>query len=39
AQIANPGDLIAPRGMTPIDAERRSTVIEAYRTNGAIAGN
>ena len=39
AQLANPGDLIAPRGMTPIDAERRSTVIEAYRTNGAIAGN
>ena len=39
AQIANPGDLIAPRGMTPIDAERRSTVIEAYRKNGAIAGN
>ncbi|MEM5471003.1 CpaD family pilus assembly lipoprotein [Hoeflea sp. AS60] len=39
AQIANPGDLIAPRGMTAIDAERRSTVIEAYRTNGAVAGN
>ncbi len=39
AQIANPGDLIAPRGMTAIDAERRSTVIEDYRTNGAIAGN
>lgn len=35
AQIANPGDLIAPRGMTPIDAERRSTVIETYRTDGA----
>jgi len=35
AQIANPGDLIAPRGMTPIDAERRSTVIETYRTSGA----
>jgi pilus assembly protein CpaD len=31
AQIANPGDLIAPRGMSPIDAERRSTVIETYR--------
>ncbi|MEM5493463.1 CpaD family pilus assembly lipoprotein [Hoeflea sp. AS16] len=39
AQVANPGDLIAPRGMTPIDAERRSTVIEAYRENGALAGN
>ena len=35
AQIANPGDLIAPRGMTPIDAERRSAVIETYRTGGA----
>lgn len=35
AQIANPGDLIAPRGMSAIDAERRSTVIESYRTNGA----
>lgn len=35
AQIANPGDLIAPRGMTPIDAERRSAVIEAYRAGGA----
>ena len=35
AQIANPGDLIAPRGMTSIDAERRSVVIEAYRDNGA----
>ena len=35
AQIANPGDLIAPRGMTPIDAERRSNVIETYRTGGA----
>ncbi|PHR23674.1 MAG: pilus assembly protein CpaD [Hoeflea sp.] len=38
AQIANPGDLIAPRGMTPIDAERRSTVIETYRTEGAGLG-
>lgn len=35
AQIANPGDLIAPRGMTSIDAERRSVVIETYRENGA----
>jgi pilus assembly protein CpaD len=39
AQIANPGDLIAPRGMTAIDAERRSTVIETYRTSGAALGN
>ncbi|MCY0149200.1 CpaD family pilus assembly lipoprotein [Hoeflea sp. G2-23] len=38
AQIANPGDLIAPRGMTPIDAERRSTVIESYRKDGSGLG-
>ena len=35
AQIANPADLIAPRGMTPIDAQRRDTVIDNYRKNGA----
>lgn len=39
AQIANPGDLLAPRGMTAIDAARRSKVIESYRTNGAGLGN
>lgn len=38
AQIANPGDLLGPRGMTPIDAERRSTVIDTYRTSGAGLG-
>lgn len=38
AQIANPGDLIAPRGMSAIDAERRSVVIESYRENGASLG-
>jgi pilus assembly protein CpaD len=32
AQIANPSDLIAPRGVTPIDAARRSTVIGLYRS-------
>ena len=37
AQIANPADLIAPRGMTPIDAERRNTAIEAYRDGTAEA--
>lgn len=31
AQIANPMDLIGPRGMSPIDAERRAVVIETYR--------
>ena len=34
AQIANPMDLVAPRGMSPIDAERRSVVIEDYRSDG-----
>ncbi|WP_288429033.1 CpaD family pilus assembly protein [uncultured Agrobacterium sp.] len=31
AQVANPMDLVGPRGMSPIDAERRSTVIDNYR--------
>jgi pilus assembly protein CpaD len=31
AQVANPSDLIAPRGMTPIDATQRATVISDYR--------
>lgn len=31
AQIANPEDLIAPRGMTPIDAARRNDAITEYR--------
>lgn len=31
AQIANPMDLVTPRGMSPIDAERRSNVIGLYR--------
>ncbi|WP_419907720.1 CpaD family pilus assembly protein [Hoeflea sp.] len=37
AQIANPSDLIAPRGMTPIDAQRRDVVIDNYRKNGSFA--
>lgn len=32
AQIANPTDLLGPRGMTPIDAERRTNVIDKYRS-------
>lgn len=32
AQIANPSDLVAPRGTTQADAERRNNVIEDYRT-------
>lgn len=35
AQLANPADLIAPRDMTPIDAQRRDTVIGLYRKNGS----
>nr|WP_040676755.1 CpaD family pilus assembly protein [Rhizobium mesoamericanum] len=31
AQVANPEDLIAPRGMTPIDATRRNAAIKEYR--------
>ncbi len=31
AQIANPMDLVGPRGMSPIDAERRAVVIDTYR--------
>jgi pilus assembly protein CpaD len=31
AQIANPEDLVAPRGMTPIDAARRNAAIKEYR--------
>ena len=34
AQIANPMDLVQPRGMSPIDAERRGNVIEDYREMG-----
>jgi len=31
ALVANPSDLLGPRGSTPIDAERRLKVIQAYR--------
>jgi pilus assembly protein CpaD len=34
AQVANPMDLVQPRGMTPIDAEQRTVVIQDYRENG-----
>lgn len=32
AMVASPLDLLYPRGMTPADATRRSTVLEKYRT-------
>jgi len=31
AQIANPADILAPQGLTPVDAGRRQTVIDKYR--------
>jgi pilus assembly protein CpaD len=31
AQVANPEDLIRPRDSTPVDAQRRTTVLDAYR--------
>ena len=34
-QIANPLDLVRPRGETPVDAARRATAIGNYQTNGA----
>lgn len=38
AMIANPADLLGPRGMTPIDAQRRNTAIENYRDGDFPAG-
>lgn len=32
AIVANPLDLVSPRGSTPADAERRSNVLEKYRS-------
>ena len=31
ASLEDPGDLVAPRGMTPSDAERRATMFSKYR--------
>nr|WP_316651441.1 CpaD family pilus assembly protein [uncultured Gellertiella sp.] len=39
AQIANPMDLVAPRQMSPIDAQRRTTVIGLYRNGKATGSN
>lgn len=39
AQIANPADLVGPRGMTPIDAQRRAEVISIYRQDGNPTGD
>ena len=34
AMVANPADLLAPRGMTPIDGENRARAIDTYRQGG-----
>lgn len=34
AMVANPADLLGPRGVSEIDATRRTTVIEAWREDG-----
>ena len=38
AMVASPLDLIYPRGMTPADAQRRATVLQAYREGKADDG-
>jgi pilus assembly protein CpaD len=38
-QIANPLDLLSPRGSSPVDAARRATAIGTYQTDGASLGN
>lgn len=35
AQIADPRDIVAPRGMTPSEAGRRAVVFDAYRKGAA----
>ena len=35
AMVANPADLLGPRGESEIDATRRTTVIEDWRENGS----
>ncbi|CAN5425637.1 CpaD family pilus assembly protein [soil metagenome] len=37
AQIANPRDIVTPRGMTPSDAGRRAVVFDNYRKGSATA--
>lgn len=39
AQIADPRDLLAPRGRDPIDAARRTDMIEKYRTGKQTASD
>ncbi|WP_304166117.1 CpaD family pilus assembly protein [Phenylobacterium aquaticum] len=37
AQIANPGDLLRPRDMTPADAARRAVVLDKYRKGQVVS--
>lgn len=39
AMVASPLDLLYPRGMTPADAARRSTVLEKYRKGEAFTAD
>lgn len=39
AQIANPRDIVSPRGMTPGDAGRRAVVFDAYRAAEQTSAN
>ena len=39
AQIANPRDIVAPRTMTPIDAQRRTVVFDHYAKGERTAAN
>ena len=39
AMVANPLDLLYPRGLTPADAARRADVLEKYRTGAAFSAD
>ena len=39
AQVANPSDLLGPRKMSPVDAEKRGIVIDEYRIPPEIGGS
>jgi pilus assembly protein CpaD len=39
AVVDNPLDLLYPRGLTPADAARRSTVLEKYRSGSVFSGD
>ena len=39
AMVANPLDLVYPRGMTPADAARRATILQKYENGEAFQGD